>query len=48
MFVTVSSSLIPILGEYERASTTAINSYLGPVIHRYINGLERLDPRLRL
>jgi N-methylhydantoinase A len=40
MFVTVSSSLIPILGEYERASTTSINSYLGPVIHRYINGLE--------
>lgn len=40
MFVSVSSSLIPILGEYERASTTSINSYLGPVIHRYINGLE--------
>jgi N-methylhydantoinase A len=40
MFVTLSSSLIPILGEYERASTTSINSYLGPVIHRYINGLE--------
>ena len=41
VFVTISSSLIPILGEYERASTTAINSYLGPVIHRYINGLEK-------
>jgi N-methylhydantoinase A len=41
MFVTVSSSLIPILGEYERASTTSVNSYLGPVIHRYINGLEK-------
>ena len=41
MFVTVSSSLIPILGEYERASTTSINSYLGPVIHRYIKGLEK-------
>ncbi|MCC6473555.1 MAG: hydantoinase/oxoprolinase family protein [Burkholderiales bacterium] len=40
MFVTASSTLIPVLGEYERASTTAINSYLGPVIHRYINGLE--------
>jgi N-methylhydantoinase A len=40
MFVTTSAALIPILGEYERASTTAINSYLGPVIHRYINGLE--------
>ena len=41
MFVTTSSSLIPILGEYERVSTTAINSYLGPVIHRYINGLDQ-------
>ncbi len=41
VFVTISSSLIPILGEYERVSTTAINSYLGPVIHRYINGLEQ-------
>ena len=41
VFVTTSSSLIPILGEYERVSTTAINSYLGPVIHRYINGLEQ-------
>jgi N-methylhydantoinase A len=41
VFVTISSSLIPILGEYERVSTTAINSYLGPVINRYINGLEK-------
>jgi N-methylhydantoinase A len=40
VFVTISSSLIPILGEYERTATTAINSYLGPVINRYIRGLE--------
>ncbi len=40
VFVTISSTLIPILGEYERVSTTAINSYLGPVINRYISGLE--------
>jgi N-methylhydantoinase A len=39
-FVTVSSALVPILGEYERTSTTAINAYLGPVINRYINGLD--------
>src|SRR5262249_58423027 len=32
-YVTLSSDLIPILGEYERTSTTAINSYLGPVMH---------------
>jgi|HubBroStandDraft_5_1064220.scaffolds.fasta_scaffold13526_2 N-methylhydantoinase A len=41
VFVTISSELVPILGEYERASTTSINSYLGPVIHRYIDGLEK-------
>ena len=41
MFVTLSSTLLPILGEYERVSTTAVNSYLGPVIHRYVSGLER-------
>jgi len=41
LFVTLSSALVPILGEYERSSTTAINSYLGPVIHRYIGSLDR-------
>jgi N-methylhydantoinase A len=41
IFVTTSSSLIPVLGEYERTSTTAINCYLGPVINRYISGLEK-------
>ncbi|WJR75848.1 hydantoinase/oxoprolinase family protein [Bradyrhizobium sp. NP1] len=40
LFVTASSLLVPIIGEYERTSTTAINAYLGPVIHRYVNGLE--------
>ncbi|RZS84824.1 hydantoinase/oxoprolinase family protein [Pigmentiphaga kullae] len=40
LFVTTSSLLVPIIGEYERTSTTSINAYLGPVIHRYINGLE--------
>lgn len=41
MFVTLSSQLVPIIGEYERTSTTSINAYLGPVIHRYIHSLER-------
>jgi N-methylhydantoinase A len=40
IFVTTSSSLAPVLGEYERTSTVAVNAYLGPVINRYINGLE--------
>ena len=41
VFVTISSSSFLFYGEYERASTTSINSYLGPVIHRYIDGLEK-------
>ena len=41
LFVTASSVLVPIIGEYERTSTTSINAYLGPVIHHYVNGLEK-------
>jgi N-methylhydantoinase A len=40
VFVTISSALAPVLGEYERTSTTSVNAYLGPVINRYINGLD--------
>lgn len=44
IFVSRSSELIPILGEYERTSTTTINAYLGPVIEQYF---VRLDDSLR-
>jgi N-methylhydantoinase A len=40
VFVTASSQLLPVLGEYERTSTTAINAYLGPIISRYVTNLE--------
>lgn len=40
VFVTAASQLLPILGEYERTSTTAINAYLGPIISRYVTNLE--------
>jgi N-methylhydantoinase A len=40
VFVTASSQLLPVLGEYERTSTTAINAYLGPIIARYVTNLE--------
>lgn len=42
IFVTISSDLIPIVGEYERTSTTAINAYIGPVILNYLVSLEKL------
>src|SRR5262245_31254358 len=44
VFLTISSDIAPVIGEYERTATTVINSYLGPVISRYV---ELLENRLR-
>jgi N-methylhydantoinase A len=41
LFVSASSELIPVIGEYERTSTTVLNAYLGPTVSRYILALER-------
>ena len=43
IYVTISSDLCPLLGEYERTATSAINSFLGPLISNY---LERLEGRM--
>lgn len=39
-FLTLSHEIAPIVGEYERTSTVALNSRLGPVIERYITNLQ--------
>src|SRR5262245_25962998 len=39
LFVTLSSDIAPILGEYERTSTAALNAALGPVVSRYLTNL---------
>lgn len=44
VFLTLSSGIAPVIGEYERTATAVVNSYLGPVINRYV---ERLERRLR-
>ena len=44
VFVTISSEIAPLLGEYERTATTAINAYVGPKVVGY---LENLEQRLR-
>jgi N-methylhydantoinase A len=44
LFVTVSHEVAPILGEYERTSSVALNSRLGPPVRRY---LEELRERLQ-
>jgi len=38
--VSVSSEILPEFREYERASTTAVNAYVSPVLDRYLSSLE--------
>lgn len=44
LFVTCSSELVPLLGEYERTVATVMNSYVGPATSRYV---DRIDARAR-
>lgn len=39
--ITASSELVPLFREYERASTTVVNAYVGPVMTRYLSSLTR-------
>jgi N-methylhydantoinase A len=39
IYVTISSELVPKWGEYERAAAVAVNSYIGPVMAKYIDNL---------
>lgn len=39
VFVCYSHQVLPEIREYERTSTTVVNSYLGPVLRRYLSGL---------
>jgi N-methylhydantoinase A len=39
-FVVASHEVAPEFREYERASTTAVDAYLGPVVARYLEALE--------
>jgi N-methylhydantoinase A len=41
VYFSISSDIIPEFREYERLSTTVLNAYLGPVIKRYIEKLQR-------
>jgi N-methylhydantoinase A len=42
VFVTLSSEIAPVPGEYERTSTTVINAYAGRITQSYLNGLQSL------
>jgi N-methylhydantoinase A len=40
VFLTISSDIAPVLGEYERTATTALNAYLGPAVRDYMTTLD--------
>ncbi|MCB6610703.1 hydantoinase/oxoprolinase family protein [[Clostridium] symbiosum] len=40
-YISISSTILPEFREFERLSTTVINSYLGPRIKMYINNLQK-------
>jgi len=42
VFVTLSSEIAPVPGEYERTSTTVINAYAGRITKSYLDGLQGL------
>jgi len=46
--VTRSSELLPEFREYERASTCVLNAVLAPRMHRYLSGLDRRLPDMRI
>jgi N-methylhydantoinase A len=44
LYVTCSSDVAPVLGEYERSMTAVINAYVGPTLASYLDALrERLE-----
>jgi N-methylhydantoinase A len=40
IFISRSSDVLPQIKEYERVSTTVVNAYVGPAVHRYLTSLE--------
>ncbi len=40
VFVSRSSDVLPQIKEFERVSTTVVNAYVGPAVHRYLTNLE--------
>lgn len=40
IYLSVSSAVAPVMGEYERSATALFNAYVGPVIDQYIRRLE--------
>ncbi|MEQ9643412.1 MAG: hydantoinase/oxoprolinase family protein [Alphaproteobacteria bacterium] len=46
--VSISSEVVPEMYEYERTETTVVNSYIRPVVSRYVESLQReLNERMQ-
>ena len=39
VFLSVSTEVLPVIGEYERSSTTVVNAFVGPKTTRYLSQL---------
>lgn len=52
IYVSLSSEIAPVVGEYERFITTVLDAYIGPVTERFLRGLSQnlkdsgLEPEL--
>ena len=40
VYISLSSEVAPVMGEYERSATALFNAYVGPVIESYVKRLE--------
>lgn len=40
VFISLSSEVAPVIGEYERTATTVLNSYLGPTVAAHLSHFE--------
>jgi N-methylhydantoinase A len=40
VYISLSSDVAPVMGEYERSATALFNAYVGPVIESYVSRLE--------
>ncbi|RMF91346.1 MAG: hydantoinase/oxoprolinase family protein, partial [Nitrospinota bacterium] len=41
LFCSLSSEVAPLVGEYERTSTTVCDAYVKPLVHHYLQSLQR-------
>ncbi len=46
IYLSLSSQVAPVIGEYERTATTAMNASLGPLMKKHLDGLtQKLDSK---